>query len=1048
MIWAALRFPPGNFFSRPRVSLEKRPTTAGQPAGFGLRMGGAQRCHPTLGLLVLAAGVLLILVGHHAAAEWLGDAGGRGQSVAAAVISRHELPAAQLQDAGSIGPLTPTTLLAHYRQAAGGWRFVGRIPPSLASLDAAQAACRNKLALRIGGRETVFDFGPDIDWTPADGAAGEALQELPFWRTLAWAFRETNDAAFFEAWARQFRGWRRDRLARDTAVSDTQAARQSRVLTEALASFLAAPGFTPDLLVEVLDELLADGDALVRALELAKDLQDMGTGLQGDAAAAGGHPSRIGEGAAHSSTAATWRTLDSAEAVLRLALLLPNTKNAAYWQDLAVQTLQSSMSAVVSFDGRVAPWASAGAGGGSTDLARQLAWLRRFSIPARLARQQGQWLFAQWYWWRLEAMVAGVMHAALPGGNVLGPLASRQAALAGKGRAQRVANVAGVVARYAELFQDRVDVVQLANSTVAGRRSLRDAAADRKHSLQQPSVPPGSLHRRVGAVARHPLRLQPDTATGMEAGSEVARVVLRSGWARSDVAVALECARGRLLGAAFGANGRLVAIGSGPPPQSARETESGRPPGGQVLFVESAEQGVSGRRGTAAVQCTSPGPVVAMTLFRDAAVAVAVEHRSASSRGGWSDGLDWQAGLASRHAKTAFVRKVEGQATATVIPLWDAAKAGGSGEPVVAVTTSPDGVNHVHVTLSDGRMVSARYLIPHSPSAAGLMSIGGSEPERAGVRVPVPRPGRLCLPEPGTPEIQHCFPHVPIHADMRHMKDKRSSLVVVHSKRLLYCGIPKVGGFTGFHRRQGRLGVVQLHFFFPLLIAPFSPYPQCGVSRWRRLMRAAEGVPNFLDGDAHFPDRSGLVYGPDVEPAVLEAAANSYHALIIVRSPFARLLSAWLDKREFPHFKLPRDDFGAFVRQLAQTKRRDLNGMKGEFSLSSVGGHGGRQETVLGCSRLTTPHHHPTSPPNPDRALGADVGLLRDPGGPALRHGWQDGGCWRMGPAAAGQTRPCRARRGWLGQELFPERRLQLPQQARCRQAAALLHARACCPCR
>lgn len=122
-----------------------------------------------------------------------------------------------------------------------------------------------------------------------------------------------------------------------------------------------------------------------------------------------------------------------------------------------------------------------------------------------------------------------------------------------------------------------------------------------------------------------------------------------------------------------------------------------------------------------------------------------------------------------------------------------------------------------------------------------------------------------------------------------HMTNLRKSLVYVEKHRFAYCGIPK-----------------------------------CGVSRWRRLLRRVMGEATWADNQAHNPRANGLAYVSQLSPRAAnrvlfpsQDAARRYFTFIIVRNPFARVLSAWLDKKDFSSFNLPQD-FAAFVAMLEQ----------------------------------------------------------------------------------------------------------------------------------
>jgi heparan-sulfate lyase len=132
----------------------------------------------------------------------------------------------------------------------------------------------------------------------------------------------------------------------------------------------------------------------------------------------------------------------------------------------------------------------------------------------------------------------------------------------------------------------------------------------------------------------------------------------------------------------------------------------------------------------------------------------------------------------------------------------------------------------------------------------------------------------------GQPALATCEPHTFI---TKIEMNKRYSPVIVENGRYIYCGIPK-----------------------------------CGVSRWRRLARRVEGNPNWYDNKAHSPTGNGLKYLADFTEQGADSYINnaSIYSFIIVRSPYSRLLSGWLDKKDFPSFNYVPNDFGKFIEWL------------------------------------------------------------------------------------------------------------------------------------
>ena len=104
----------------------------------------------------------------------------------------------------------------------------------------------------------------------------------------------------------------------------------------------------------------------------------------------------------------------------------------------------------------------------------------------------------------------------------------------------------------------------------------------------------------------------------------------------------------------------------------------------------------------------------------------------------------------------------------------------------------------------------------------------------------------------------------------------------------------------------------------------YCDIPKCGVSRWRRLVRRVEGIKNWADKLAHNPNENGLTYLANLPARQQDLIANDpgITSFVIVRDPFIRVLSGWIDKVNLTafqfgsNFKLPKD-FPTFVKELA-----------------------------------------------------------------------------------------------------------------------------------
>lgn len=134
----------------------------------------------------------------------------------------------------------------------------------------------------------------------------------------------------------------------------------------------------------------------------------------------------------------------------------------------------------------------------------------------------------------------------------------------------------------------------------------------------------------------------------------------------------------------------------------------------------------------------------------------------------------------------------------------------------------------------------------------------------------------------------------------------------------------------------------------------YCPVPKAGNTNWKYLIRKWEGLPDYSDvSRAHLPSLSGLRYLSDYSPR--EAAAilsdGRYFKFAFVRDPFARALSAYMDKfrNADPHYVAaeyrvflaallgwraaksvdvryaPRPSFKQFVEALVPASRKEMN---------------------------------------------------------------------------------------------------------------------------
>lgn len=117
------------------------------------------------------------------------------------------------------------------------------------------------------------------------------------------------------------------------------------------------------------------------------------------------------------------------------------------------------------------------------------------------------------------------------------------------------------------------------------------------------------------------------------------------------------------------------------------------------------------------------------------------------------------------------------------------------------------------------------------------------------------------------------------------------------------CWFPRATG-EAFDVTRAMHGLQHKLTLSPVVSAPkhfiYCGIPKCGVSRWRRLLRRIEGNPAWRDNKAHSPQNSGLVYLANLSASHAHAFANHPRTLsfVVVRNPFTRLLSGWLDKTQ------------------------------------------------------------------------------------------------------------------------------------------------------
>lgn len=135
----------------------------------------------------------------------------------------------------------------------------------------------------------------------------------------------------------------------------------------------------------------------------------------------------------------------------------------------------------------------------------------------------------------------------------------------------------------------------------------------------------------------------------------------------------------------------------------------------------------------------------------------------------------------------------------------------------------------------------------------------------------------------------------------------------------------------------------------------FCPVPKAANSNWKYLIRKWEGLEDYASvRTAHNADTSGLRYLSDYSPGEAQTILKSprFFKFVFVRDPYARALSAYMDKirNVDPRFMrdeyriflaallgwryargvqdlatAPRPSFATFINALAQTPREQMN---------------------------------------------------------------------------------------------------------------------------
>ena len=833
-------------------------------------------------------------------------------------------------------------LLAHYRNRTAAWTVVSHTFTWMRSVELADEAARNVVS-RLGGAAhgRRLDFGPaGINWTHnpfwVDGA-GDAewawgLNRQPFWLSLAWAYQNSADERYAAAWKEQFVSWslqcprdpdydcdwgqvyaprespgtpgKRVVLQRKVwpnprhpeltwAWRRVDAGRRALHLPELLRAFIMSRHFTPNLLARFINVVHEHGEFLAN------------------------NPDRRFTQDNHG--------LFEAEGAAAVGVLFPELSSAELWRSRSFGLLREQMEVQVRPDGMHHEGI----------LSYHLSALRIFTDTPVLAEANGRGAFPIWYWAAVHRMTRVLRVLSYPDGST----SQHGDTLEQQNIGQQIArweaffqghDATAGVSKDAELEADVAPAVRLAHS---GFFSVRSGPASTASMLLLRCGPSSNAHHHKDAghftLFAGNRELMPDsgayTYTSIKEAdpSDPGRQYVDSTAAHNALTV-------------DGLSAHLPSQRQGPYQRSLGYDDCGtllwRPPTSDgsgedaVLVVESRhtyrEPGLSHRR--AVVQF--PGGVF-----------VVVDHA-----------IGPRSGLVEAHyhmAPGSLPQRLD------------------QGSAPSAATSFPNGTNLLLVAAPSRADLQLRQTTSWTSPGLGRrldrprLSLGtqkaGDEPSVLLVAALVPFaaavPPRVtveaeCSPEPpagartssidctvtvtlgSAPAVVRQYSFEPAALEMTppplrlapHWETEYRPYYERFATRrapVMRCSGPGCSILLSpasavLHPRKRRSVIVSTKKQFL-----YCSIPKCGVSRWRRLTRRAEGIAAWQDANAHSPARNGLTYLADFSPAEATALANdrSYYSFVIVRNPFTRLLSAWLDKKDFPQFNLPRR-FADFVR--------------------------------------------------------------------------------------------------------------------------------------
>lgn len=830
-----------------------------------------------------------------------------------------------------------STLLQYFRARVKKWRLLKHFSENMKSTEVADLAVENTVT-KLGGasKPRLVKFGASgIEWrhnpyweSEKDGEWAWALHRQPFWMSMAWAYRATGNEKYALAWRRQMMSWI-DMNPRDTRYDydwgkrfTLDASRRHPIKFEGsktwpnpvhpemswawrridagkrgiqfpvlLLNFISSPHFTPGLLVALLNSIHEHGEFLAN------------------------NPFRPFTRDNHG--------LYEAEGSASLGILFPEFKSAKLWRDRSFDLLKEEIKTELRPDGLQV----------ENVLSYQMGCLRIFTDSYMLAKKNELAnAFPKWYMGKIRKLVSAIELVSFPDGRAphfgdLGSTIFTNNAIKswfrhfGMERRPHHAQ-ASIALRWSGMYNIRTNWTENASMLLmrcgpsynahshkdagtfslfaGGRILLPDSGCFTYTGIKDPIPTDQDRKYFQGTAAHNALTLNDRDAhlPSLESGP------YRTLKGYDDCGVMLWQPEDRLKRAQLVIENHKTYRS---PDLSHRRAVLELSDGKGFVVIDEAIGEASGKVqahfhflpadvkvGAEGMWSTTPGKV---NVLVQGMAQVGMTMRPHKTRVSESMGSS-----VPRPAVTFEMLKANGANVArfvTLVLLFDGTAPpdasvdvfGDPGGNVVAVHARINGLlEKLEYEVDPDRMQmspppaefdvfqEADY-VPFYNNFMPSQHVGVSSfPERT-----CKRDGPL-----HSNKTAQCSPPVMLSSVQ---KDKRLSPVVSDQGNYIYCGVPK-----------------------------------CGVSRWRRLSRRVAGIAEWADKNAHSPDKNGLTYLADSSDAEAHALINSaaLYSFIIVRSPYARLLSGWLDKRDFANFKLPQS-FGDFVKWVEPQPVHTLN---------------------------------------------------------------------------------------------------------------------------